>query len=68
MVRILGGADQGTHGKVFNGVLYHFQHGPPGQEWFVLRRFILALHSHFPGWERVEIEEHWLEGWIDNNS
>ena len=68
MVRILGGAEQGAYGQVFNSVLFHVQHGPSNQEWYVLRRLTLVPHLRFPGWMRVEIEEDWFDGWIDNNS
>ncbi|KAH9174358.1 hypothetical protein EDB89DRAFT_1848967 [Lactarius sanguifluus] len=27
-----------------------------------------STHSHFVGWKRVSIEEHWFQGWFANNS
>ena len=68
MVRVFDEANQGTQGKVFNCILFYFQYRPSGQEWFVLHRFTLISHSRFPGWTRVEIEEHWFKGWTDNYS
>jgi len=31
-------------------------------------RSILLAHSRFAGWKRVDIEEHWFQGWTANNS
>ncbi|KAH9018782.1 hypothetical protein EDB83DRAFT_2232000 [Lactarius deliciosus] len=31
-------------------------------------RFTLLAHSHFVGWKRVNIEEHWFQGWTPNNA
>ena len=31
-------------------------------------RFTLLSHTGFAGWKRVNIEEHWFQGWSPNNS
>ncbi len=31
-------------------------------------RSVLPAHSRFAGWKRVDIEEHWFQGWTANNS